>query len=143
MKNRILSDGILTLPIKNCFGLCDLCRAAISIYTLRVVNLGKSSNPVFNMFLQSRKIIIIRFCRLIHGDCGDLCWRSPRGRSIVDKVVKFARGLPQSVNCVVSLIVSHFQLLTGGFPFWLRGVRFQVLITTTLTITDVPKKWLS
>jgi hypothetical protein len=29
--------------------------------------------------------------------------------------------------------------LTGGFPFLLGGVRFQVLITTTLTITDVPK----
>jgi hypothetical protein len=68
-----------------------------------------------------------------------LFWRSPRGRSIVDKVVKFARGLPQSVNYAVSLIVSHFQLLTGGFPFLLGGVRFQVLITTTLIITDVPK----
>jgi hypothetical protein len=29
--------------------------------------------------------------------------------------------------------------LTGGFPFLLGGVSFQVLITTTLTITDVPK----
>jgi len=51
MKNIILSDDILTLPIEKCFGLGDLFRAAINIYALRVVNLWKSMNPIFDLFL--------------------------------------------------------------------------------------------
>ena len=139
MKNKILGDGILTLPIKNCFSLGDLFRAAINIYALRVRNLGKSVNPILDLFLSSRKISIIGTFRLIHGDCGDLVWSCPRGRSIFDKIVKFSRGLSQNVNCLVSLIVSVFQFLTWKFPFLLVGVIFHVWITAIVTITGVLK----
>jgi hypothetical protein len=66
-------------------------------------------------------------------------WRGSKGRSIFDKIVKFSRRLSQSVNCSVSLIVSGFQLLTGRFPFLLRGVIFHIWTTIIITITSVLK----
>ena len=143
MKNKILGDGILTLPIKNCFSLGDLFRAAINIYALRVRNLGKSVNPILDLFLSSRKISIIGTFRLIHGDCGDLVWSCPRGRSIFDKIVKFSRGLSQNVNCLVSLIVSVFQLLPENFLFCLWESSFMSGLQHLSQLQVSQKTWLS
>uniref|UniRef100_A0A6N2KBD6 Uncharacterized protein n=1 Tax=Salix viminalis TaxID=40686 RepID=A0A6N2KBD6_SALVM len=53
MKNGILSNGILALPIENSFSLSNLFRVAFNINTLRVLDLRKSTNLVLNLFLKS------------------------------------------------------------------------------------------